>query len=356
MSTQKPENEQETSQRRSPGMREVAAHAGVALKTVSRVVNREPGVTAATVERVQASIEALGYTRKTHRPTRNRLVTHGAIGVVVQQLSEPFQARLAAAIVTDANERGYVALVSSSEAQPAREQAVVDSMEARGVAGMIVVPAPSGVDYQQSFASGRIPVVLADRPIPELKLDTVLADNVGGAHAGVRHLLERGHRRIALIGADPSFASARERFRGYRRALADFGVEPDPAIECLQWLRPNVVARVLDQLVQLPDPPTAIFSANGFYTVEIARELKRFESIAVVCFDDLPLSEAVLDGLTVVEQFPEEIAHTATDFLFRRIDGWDGDPQEVRIRTDLIIRSSSTTRPPAPLRLRHDRP
>lgn len=329
-------------------MRAIAAHAGVSLKTVSRVVNNEPGVSAETAERVRQSIDQLRYQhgRREAPPRSGNMV----IGLILERAAEPFQSIVGDAVERAAWARGYLTVAASTQADPDREAAIIHEMQQRDVAGIILVPSPAG-RYQQSLLSRQQDrVVLIDRAVPNTALDVVHADNVGGAHEAVRHLIERGHRRIAIMGSDTSFITARERLRGYRQTLLDAGIGVDQSLVRMRNLSASTVEQGLQELAALQEPPTAIFTANGSYTIEVLRHFHRNGTeLALVGFDDFPLSDIALGGITVVSQHPEAIGQAAADLLFQRIDGDAAAPRKILIGTDLIIRRSSAL-PVMPLR------
>lgn len=338
-------------------MRAVAEHAGVSLKTVARVVNRELGVSPDLRERVLDSIRELGYAKPVSAPVPG--VRHEAqtISVLIDHLSFPFQAAVTAAVQQAAFQRGVLTLVAATEAKAQTERELIEELLRRGVRGLVIAPTSQGMDYLRKVSHGEARMVFIDRTIPGANADSVLVDNVGGAMVAVEELIKHGHRRIAIFGTDSSIDTALERHQGYRTALVNAGIAPDPALVKLQLLRPGVVDAELRALAALPDPPTAIFALSGSYLTALLQHLRPDARIALLGFDEIPLADSLYHGLTVVAQYPEAMGEAAADLLFKRLDGDESPPKRFLIGTDLIIRGSSRLAPQSlsydDLRLRH---
>nr|WP_307569018.1 LacI family DNA-binding transcriptional regulator [Streptosporangium lutulentum] len=321
-------------------MKDVATAAGVALKTVSRVVNEEPGVNPATAERVVAAIERLGYRRNESARVLRRGRT-ASIGLVIEDVADPFYSGVSRAVEDVALRHGSLVLSGSSGQEPERERGLVLTFCSRRVDGLIIVPTWSDHGYLLPELDAGIAAVFADRP-GGLDVDTVLSDNSGGARTGVTHLIRHGHRRIAFIGDSASIFTATERLYGYRRALKDAGLPYD---ESLVGTGPAKRAgAALTEMLSLGDPPTAVFTGNSRITVTVLRTGHR---LAMVGFDDFELADLLVPGVTVVAQDPVRLGGTAAELLFRRIAGELGAPERIELPTRLIPRGSGELRPPA---------
>ncbi|MGP3934808.1 LacI family DNA-binding transcriptional regulator [Nonomuraea sp. KM88] len=327
-----------------PTMKDVASAAGVALKTVSRVVNGEPGVHPATAERVRAAIERLGYSRNESARVLRRGRT-ATIGLVIEDVADPFYSGLSRAVEEVVIDHGCLLLSGSSGEQPGRERELVETFCARRVDGLIVVPAGEDHTYLRSELEAGTPVVFADRPPGAgLDVDTVLADNVSGAGQAVRHLLGHGHVRIAFLGDDPAIFTAAQRLQGYRAALGGLYDER------LVSMRPPSLGTVradLAGMLALDDPPTAVFAGNGRYTVTVLRALAGRRP-ALVGFDDFELADLLQPGVTVVAQDPSWMGRVAAELLFRRLRGDVGPSEHIELPVRLIPRGSGER--PAPPR------
>src|SRR4051812_48481042 len=206
-------------------MLDVAALAGVALKTVSRVVNSEPGVSPELEARVNRAIEQLNYRRDANAATLRRLGRKTqTIGLVLEDVSNPFSSELHRAVEDAARERGVLVFAGSCDEDPDRERELIGSFRERRVDGIIVVPASHDHLYLHEERRAGTALVFVDRPASHLDADCVVADNARGAAQAVEHLLAHGHRRIGILCDLLSIWTARERLSGYLQALASAGI------------------------------------------------------------------------------------------------------------------------------------
>ncbi len=368
-------------------MNDVAAAAGVALKTVSRVVNNEPGVNPATAERVQAAIDRLGYRRNDSARTLRRGRT-ASIGLVIEDVADPFYSGLSRAVEDVALRNDHFVFTGSSGEDPARERDLVLAFCARQVDGLIIVPAGTDHGYLAPEFDAGLKAVFADRPPGAgCRADTVLSDNAGGSRTGVAHLIAHGHRRIGFLADSPAIFTAVERLRGYREALAAAGLPYDESLVAMGPPDQERVRAVVERLLALPDPPTALFTGNGRTTVATLRVLDaisarcsayhcsacrcsndrcsndhgsvrhgaerhggtgrhgqgRLAGLALVGFDDFELADLL--GITIVAQDPSRLGLTAAEMLFRRLSGHAGPGLRLELPTRLIERGSGETVP-----------
>src|ERR1700761_7651790 len=179
-------------------MNDLAIAAGVSLKTVPRVINGEPGVPPATLQKVEAAIESLGYARNDLAASLRSGVSSNTVGLVIEDVANPFYALVAQAVEDIAREHASLLITTSAREDPARERELVTALLRRRVDALLMVPA--GPDHRyiaQAGFSGH--TVFLDRPPARTDADTVLIDNSGGAELAVSHLLRRGHRRVAIV-------------------------------------------------------------------------------------------------------------------------------------------------------------
>ncbi|MDI2129544.1 LacI family DNA-binding transcriptional regulator [Yinghuangia seranimata] len=326
-------------------MRDVAAIAGVGIKTVSRVINGEPNVSAAKQEAVLAAVAQTGFRRNDSAALLRQGHT-SSIGLVLEDAADPFSSALTRSIQDVAHQHGTVLFSASSAEDPVKERDLVLALCARRVDGLIVVPASGSHTYLLPEIDAGMACVFVDRPPDGIEADTVLVDNVGGARAAVEHLVRHGHRRIAFIGDRLEIFTARERLRGYREALAETGIAFDPRLvfngpaygeEMPAWLRGMLAG---------PDPATALFCGNSRFSVEAIREISRApQRPALVGFDDFELADLLTPGVTVVSQDPFGLGRAAAQLLFRRLNGDATPVQHIHLRTKLIPRGSGEVGP-----------
>ncbi|MFJ4080785.1 LacI family DNA-binding transcriptional regulator [Streptomyces iakyrus] len=329
-----------------PTMKDVAARAGVGLKTVSRVVNGEPGVTPETEQRVQEAIDALGFRRNDSARVLRKGRT-ASIGLVLEDLADPFYGPLSRSVEEVARAHGALLINGSSAEDPEREQELVLALCARRVDGLVVIPAGDDHRYLEPELKAGVATVFVDRPAGHIDADVVLSDNYGGARGGVAHLIAHGHRRIGFIGDMPRIHTAAERLRGYRAAMEDAGIPVAGSWMSLGVTDPERVRRAAEEMLTGPDPVTAIFAGNNRVTVTVIRVLaEHARRVALVGFDDIELADLLQPGVTVVAQDAADIGRTAAERLFRQLDGTLVTPERIELPTRLITRGSGEI-PPA---------
>src|SRR5258705_1918769 len=271
-------------------MRQVAAVAGVSLSTVSRVVNGVD-VRPDLARRVRDAVALLEYRRDLRASTLRRADRLSAtIGVLLEDVANPFFSALHRSVEDVARDRGVLAFAGSSDEDPVRERELVEGLLARGVDGLIIAPAAGDHGYLARERQAGVALVFVDRPPRFVDADAVVCDNAGGADAAVSHLIAHGHRRIAFLGDRPEIHTAVERLRGYREALARHDIPHDPALVRYPLLRSDEAFEATRELVLAPNPPTALFTSQNLITIGSVQALHHVgleHSIALVGFDDV---------------------------------------------------------------------
>ncbi len=332
-------------------MRDVAALAGVGVMTVSRVVNGRGGVSPQRTARVWQAIEKLDYR---HNITARHLRLTGqptaTIGVLLEDVANPFAAELLRAVENVVSEQDCLVLCASSDGDIARERALLNAFCARRVDGLIIMPC--GPDYRYLLPELRrgTQVVFADRPAPTVAADTVISDNFGGARLAVTHLLDRGHNRIGFLGDLRRIYTAAERYRGYQAALQDAGIDPDERLIRRDIHSEQSALQTTRELFTAPGALTAIFTAQNLLTIGARMALQHMgaeRTIAHVGFDDIPLAELLDPGITVIAQDPPALGELAAQMLLHRIRDPDGSPETVEVPTSLLTRGSGEILPRA---------
>ena len=331
-------------------MRDVAALAGVSLKTVSRVINAEPAVSADLLARVQRAIEQLDYrpnlTASSLRRSDGKTAT---VGLVLEDLANPYSAAVTRAVEDAARPRRVTVVAGSVDEDPVRERALIREFVDRRVDGLIVAPTPSDQSYLMADRRAGTVLVFIDRPPNHLDADVIVAANRAGAMDGVRHLLAARHRRIAFLGDLATISTASERHAGFVEAMERAGLPIDQAIIRRDLRGGDAAKAAVEELLGLPDPPTAIFAAQnvlGIGAFAGLRGQRRQFDVALVGFDDFPLADLLDPGVTVVAQDPAAIGRLAAETLFQRLDG-DRSPSTIQVvPTRLIVRGSGEIAPP----------
>lgn len=327
-------------------MGDVARLAGVSIKTVSRVVNDEEGVHPATAERVVTAIEQLGFRRNLSARNLRRGSETGTLGVILEDLANPFYSALSRAIEEVAHAQGKQVLIGSSDEDPGRERELALEFCSRRVDGLLVVPAGNRHDYLAREISVGTPVVFLDRPPGDVDADTVLVDNAGGTTSAVVHLAKHGHRRIAFLGDSPEIHTAAERLQGFQDGCAQAGIPFRQAWAVMGRQTPESVAEVLSSLAREELPPTALVTGNNRITVYALRALTgRPSRPALVGFDDFELADLVDPPVTVIAHDTRELGRSAAGLLFARLGGDTAPPRQIILPTQLVPRGSGEAAP-----------
>jgi LacI family transcriptional regulator len=325
-------------------MREVATLAGVSLATVSRVINADGSVRPDLAERVHGAVALLGYRRDlTATNLRRADRASASIGLVFDDVANPFHAAVLRGVEKVARTRAVLPLVGSSDQDADRERELAEAFLSRRVDGLIVVPSSSDHSYLRADRDAGVALVFVDRPPAFIDADSVLSDNAGGAFAATEHLIAGGHRRIAFLGDERRIFTATERLRGYREALGRHGIAYEDALVRMGLHDSATASEATAELLALDDPPSALFTAQNLITIGAVarlRALGRHRDVALVGFDDLTLADAVEPGLTVVAQDADQLGRMTAELLFARLDGDSGPTRRVVIPTTLIERGS----------------
>lgn len=326
-------------------MRDVAARAGVSLKTVSRVLNGEAGVQAETAERVRVAARELRFVRNESAATLKRSGQRTrSIGLVLENVANPYWSALVKAVEDVARDRGFLLTTGSSGDDPSVERQLLDELCNRRVAGLLVVPSGSELGYLADEIEHGTVVVSLDRPAVGVAVDAVLLANAAGVRDGIAHLVAAGHRRIAFVGDTVRYTGS-QRLAGYREGLAAAGMTFDRHLVRRAHDAEHARAAAVE-LLALADPPTAIFAGNNLLTRGVLEALgPRRREIAVVGFDDFPFAELMDPPVTVVGQDAAELGRCGALQLFRRLDGEAGPVQEIVLATTLVARGSGEIRP-----------
>ncbi|GAB1823969.1 LacI family DNA-binding transcriptional regulator [Herbidospora sp. RD11066] len=329
---------------RRPTMVDVAREAGVALRTVSRVVNDDATVGAELVERVRTAIANLDY-RPDERARHLRLGVTGTLGAAVRQLSHVNP--VLRAVERAARAADLMVLAASTEDDEKIERHVVESMCRRRFDGILLEPIGADHGYLVPELAAGLSLVAVDRPVLGLAVDCVLSDNVAGIETAFAHLVAHGHQRIAYIGDDERIYTAQERATAFRACIRAHGAAADHMIHTGPIL-PERIQAALESALSGPDAATAIITGNATLSVEVVRRFRdRTDAVAIVGFDDSELATLLRPDLTVIAQDDAAIGDTAITMLRKRIADPSTPVRKVTVPVTLRPRGSGETPPPA---------
>lgn len=328
-------------------LQEVAKRAKVSIATVSRVLNKSDKVVPETRATVEQALRDLGYrpSRVARRLRMNSGHAH-LVGLIIPDIQNPFYAEIARGVEDAAYASEYALILCNSDESLEKERFYLDVMRSESVDGIVLPPFDDTDDAVVEIVKTGIPVVCVDRSHAKVKTDIVEVDNYQGALEGVRHLLEKGHKNIALIEGRAQVSTSRERRRGYLDALAAQGIVPRKELMRAGDFKQESGRILTNELFDLRKPPTALFVCNNLMTVGALgalhqRGLRVPADVALVGFDDLPWAEALDPPPTVVRQPAYDVGRQAMELLLKRIMEPDRPPVTVRLRPELVIRRST---------------
>lgn len=326
-------------------MHDIAKRAKVSIGTVSNVLNGTVAVREPSRQRVLEAIKAFGYQRSQLARGLRRDYTN-MIGMIVPDITNPFFPSLVRAAEDVAYTHNYRLVLCNSDNDPKKELSYLTELQSYLPAGLLLIPAADSLLREQPMRNGRpTPTVCIDRKPQGWKCDTIYAGNENGAYAATLHLIDHGHRRIAVIGGPPHLANARQRLRGFRRALKEAGIPlPDAYVQTGQFDRVSGLEAALC-LLRPASRPTAIFAANDLMAMGAMLGMRELglrcpEDVSIVGFDNLDIVDLLQPPLTTVQQPVYRLGVTAAELLLERISGANDAPKEILLETELIRRGS----------------
>ncbi len=332
-------------------LRQVAQHSGVSVSTASRALNGSDRVSEETVARVRAAAAALGY-RPNASARALRTARTAFIGLVVTNLVNTSFQTIAEVVQRELARRGYQLMLSVTAGDPVQERSALRTLADHRAAGVIVVGSDSEAT-EELRKLGMPTVHLARRP-REPAGDCVLGDEIAGGRTATEYLLDKGHRRIAIVAGPPDVPSGRERMQGYWLAMQAAGVPVSEELTLATALSPGAGGPAVGALLALPARrrPTALLVANheasyGALPALRERAVAIPEALSVICYEDSPLARWWHPAITVVDNNARQMGELAARLLLQRLEAGDGDRahdrtefSEFRVGTRLIERDS----------------
>jgi LacI family transcriptional regulator len=330
-------------------IREVAAHAGVSVGTVSNVLNRPDIVARPTRDRVQEAIKALGFVRNESarqlRAGRSRI-----IGLIVLDVANPFFTDVARGVEDEASMSGLAVILCNSDDQLPKETHYLELLEEHRVQGILITPVAGADERLAQLQRRGTPVVLVDSRSPTGGLCSVAVDDVLGGDVAMSHLLAAGHRRLAFAGGPVSIRQVADRHEGAIRALQRAGRSPAD-LQLIETTALNVAAglRAGAQIAALPPArrPTGVCCANDLIALGLLQEMTLRgiavpADIAIVGYDDIDFAAAAAVPLSSVRQPRQQLGRTAARLLLEEtMDPAGHTHRQVTFKPELEIRQSS---------------
>ena len=328
---------------------DIAKKANVSTMTVSRVINNTGSIKESTKQKIESAIKELGYIPNTAARSLTSKKTK-LLSLIVSDITNPFFTKVTRGAEDKALEMGYQLLLSNSDEDIKKESIYIDMILSTRVDGVLITPTgDQSIKELNKLRDHDIPIVLLDRDIANFKCDQVIGDSYNGSRKLMEHLIEWGHKKIALINGPSTISTARERQRGYLEAiqLAGLRIHHD-YISQINFKIDNAM-KVVQKLLSLPkhEQPTAIFAANNFIAISTIKALHSFgwhvpKDIAVVSFDDIEPIESFNPFLTVASQPAYQFGQKGIKLLIDRINGRiEGESKTTVLTPEIRIRESS---------------
>ena len=330
---------------KKPTIYDVAKRAGVSIATVSRILNSPDKVNSETREKILVAIDDLGFVPKAEARARALRQT-GRIGVITPFFTAPSFVQRLRGIAEALSPKNYELVVYTVDSTNHLQSYLSTLPLTSNLDGLIILSLQVGDTEVKRLIENGLPTVLVEYPHP--KLNCVEIDDVQGGHMAATYLLAKGHRRVAFLGdtdlPEYSIHPVSLRLNGFRQTLREAGIEIPETFVCLAPYSQEQTRQVAKELLNLPEPPTAIFAATDFQALGVlkaARELnvKVPEQLAVIGFDDLDMAEYA--DLTTICQHLDESGRLAVEILLSQVESPSRPPRHVKIPLTLIERKTA---------------
>ncbi len=300
-----------------PTVKDVAERAGVSTATVSHVINETRFVSDELKARVCQAMEELNYHPNAIARSLRSRKTHN-IGMIVPDISYPFLAQVARGVENAGFELGYNVILCDSDGDLEMEAHYIALLKEKKVDGIIFVAAGESSSHVQALIEQGMPVVVCDRELPEVKVDTVIADNVGSGHQATEYLITLGHSRIGCIAGPQELEISSKRVEGYRRALEQHGLPLGEELLVYGDFRSRGGYEAMRELLALDEPPTAVFACNdlmaiGSICAVSQKKLSIPQDVAIIGCDALASTSFTNPSLATVAQPKHEMGAAAVE-------------------------------------------
>jgi LacI family transcriptional regulator len=329
-----------------PTIRDVAKRAGVATMTVSRVLNNSGYVSEATRTKVEAAIAELGYVPNMLGPSL-RFNQTNTLALVLTDITNPFWTTVARGVEDAAQEKGYSVILCNTDESIQKQSQYLTMLLKRRIDGILFVPADNKSEPVRLIQEQRVDVVLLDRNVPDVPVDSVRGDSFGGAYQLAQHLVELGHKHIAVLSGPKTISTSLDRVAGFRQAMEEVGLNHN--LDNVYWgsFSQNMGCEIAEQALKAIPRPTAFLAVNNFIANSALQTFSQAglrvpEDVSLVSFDDIPAIINPVPFLTVAVQPAYEMGYQATQLLLARLlKKGPKDYQEIILPTKIFIRQSS---------------
>jgi LacI family transcriptional regulator len=327
-------------------MKEVALHAGVALSSVSRVLNNHDDVSEKMRKKVLEACEELGYVPNLLASSL-RSGTTKTVGFLISDISNPLYGDIAWGAERTLDLSGYAMILANSESDPRRDIEMIRLLKQRRVDGLILTVADDqSKEIYHELSKVQVPIVLIDREVSEMpELSAILSDHSNGMRIAVEHLIKMNHKRIALITGPDSLRVNRERAIGFEAAFKTNEPKYDNLLSCHTRYSPEEGMHTTHSLLEDPNPPSAIICGGNLLLIGVLRALKQKnlkvgEDISLISCDDVPLTELHTPPISVIARDTSKMGESAASVLVNQMNSPTPVSRIIELPTTFHIRES----------------
>jgi LacI family transcriptional regulator len=326
-------------------IKDIAREAGVSTATVSHVINITRFVGEERRQRVLKAIRDLRYRPNAIARSLVKQRTH-TIGVLISDILNPFYTAIVRGIEDVTSRSGYNVILCNTDEDPEKERLYIRVLMEKRIDGLILSSAFQEGPHPLQDQFDEIPLVCVVRKIPGLQTDAVAGDNVGGAFKATEHLIGLGHRRIGLVCGPSGVSSGGDRLKGTLKALRDHGIPVDARLIRMGDFKPESGYRLTREILDVDDPPTALFVTNNQMTLGALRALEERgirvpQGLSLVSMDDMEWSPFLDPPMTTVEHSPYGMGKKSGEMVLQRIGERDRKPRRIIFPSNLVIRKST---------------
>jgi LacI family transcriptional regulator len=309
----------------SATLKDVAKKAGVHFSTVSRILRGHESmqVSDETRQRVISVANELNY-RPNQLARAFRLKKTHSIGLIIPDMSNCFFSEIAKSIERKCYDAGYMVMVCNTDEDQKKEIEFIDDLLNRGIDGLIIAPVMETKDHIRSLVDRRIPFVLIDRCFEDLESNSVTTDNTQAAYNATTHLISKGHKYIGFVCGRKNAYTLAKRLQGYQKAVSDHSLKLDDSYIVGNGYATTEAAQATQQLLQLPNRPTAIFVSGTKITIGVMKAIREAglsipDDISVIGFTDTEFAPYLSPPLTTISHRLNEIGNQAFEILHTQL-------------------------------------
>ena len=322
-------------------LKDVAALAGVSIKTASRALAGEPGVNVQTLATIKSAAKKLDYRpNRLAQQLRGGQTTH-AMALLIGELHNPFYSEVAAGVESVLRPHGFDIFIASTNEDVDTEKHLIENFIERSVEGILILPASQDHFYLENERRRGTPIIFLDRPPVNVLADSVTLDNRKATQDAIEYLFDEGHKNIAVLADAENVWTARERVVGVRDAYNSKKIQIDESLIINGVTALDAILETLTRLLALPKDraPTAILALNNQITIGVISALQKLKQpLGLVGFDDFDLAEVL--STTVVRHSPFELGRQGALLALDRLENPNRKPSHIVMQAELVDRGS----------------